>query len=48
MKNNDLTKGNDSKITESNISKKLKQTKVPQQRLVTPKMTKAVKLLQKR
>ena len=48
MKNNDFTKSNDSKMTESKISKNLQQTKVPQQRLATPKMTKAAKFLQKR
>ena len=47
MKNNDLTKRNDSKMIESKISKNLQQTKVPQQRLATPKMTKAAKFLQK-
>ncbi len=42
MKNNNLTKSNDSKMTESKISKNLQPTMVPQQKLVTPKMTKAV------
>ena len=44
MKNKDLTKNNDSKMTKSKITK----ISIPQQRLATLKMTKAAKFLQKR
>ncbi len=47
IKDNELIKRNNSKTTESKRSKNLKQREVPQQKLVTPKTTKAAKSLQK-